>query len=166
MDVVNHHSKIPDKTCCLDLSDFNHAPLPIAFPPPKKGVYIIRVMKKGDAVDAIFKNVNALLVNFPWPYVREYIEDRMNRLKNIGDCPVIYIGGAGVKAGSKNTLQDRVQELANRHTISIPLWILVYFHWTLEYYWKVVDNPSDEENDLKKRYTAAHPRKRPALVVN
>ncbi|MCD6483902.1 MAG: hypothetical protein J7L47_02185 [Candidatus Odinarchaeota archaeon] len=93
--------------------------------------------------------------------VEEYVVGRVKRLSRIGECPVIYIGSAAPRKGSKNTLKGRYRELSNRHTIMSPYGS--YYGWELEYGWKTCNNPKEEENKLKEKYQKIH-NKLPALV--
>ncbi len=66
-----------------------------------------------------------------WDLAEKFLRSRLDRLVDIGDCPTIYIGSAGVHAESKNTLQGRYRELATRHTAQYPIWALLSSGWEL-----------------------------------
>ena len=89
---------------------------------------------------------------------------RIERLKRISQCPIIYIGGAGTQPGSRNTLKGRYTEFSGRHTAMYPIWILLYFGWKLQFGWKKTKQPENEEGEYKKKYRKAHQGKLPALV--
>ncbi|MGB9693695.1 MAG: hypothetical protein ACPLYF_02515 [Fervidobacterium sp.] len=152
--------------CCGDLFvDFIFEDLTNAKPPNEKGVYAIRVKSKSEAPpDIMIMKTRKLLSCVGWGLVVDFIMKRVERLSNIGNCPVIYIGSAGTQKGSRNTLRKRYEEFANRHTAMYPIWVLLYFGWKLEFGWKISANPLHDENELKRKYQTLHGGKLPALV--
>jgi len=40
-----------------------------------------------------------------WDLAEKFLRSRLDWLVDIGDCPTIYIGSAGMHAESRNTLQ-------------------------------------------------------------
>ncbi|GEM_PF-4615753 len=62
--------------------------------PQNKGVYVIRVRKRGKAIEEAISRLEAFLNESNWFPLMEHVSDRINRLKNIGNCPLIYIGAA------------------------------------------------------------------------
>ena len=125
---------------------------------------MIRVRVRGQTPDQIVRQVAQLVGKVDWPKVGNYILSRIGRLKNVSECPVVYIGSAGTRESSKNTLRGRHEEFSGRHTAMYPVWALLYFGWELEFGWKEYNNPKDAESDLKQRYAMKHVDKLPALV--
>jgi hypothetical protein len=152
--------------CCSNLfEDFYFEDLVSAKPPSEKGVYVIRVSSRGDVpVTAMIEKVKECTSRIGWDLVEKFVMNRLKRLKNIGKCPIIYIGSAGGQRGSKNTLKGRYKEFSNRHTAMYPIWVLLYFKWKLEFGWKTSKNPLIEENKVKRDYQTLHEGKLPALV--
>ena len=155
-----------NQKCCDDLfTEFEFQDLRNAEPPDEKGVYVIRVKRRGLSTIKIVEEIKQHLQGLKWELAKNYICSRIERLKKINQCPVIYIGSAGGKKGSKNTLKGRYEELAGRrHTVMYPILALLYFGWELEFGWKVDNNPSDLEEELKRKYRIRHNGKLPALV--
>jgi len=159
---MNRHNQ---GDCCDDLyTEFEFQDLRSASPPKKRGVYVIRVNKKGRCVTEIVEQVEPLVKSLNWEVVGRYIGDRISRLKEINQCPIIYIGSAGPHQNSKNTLKLRYQEFSGRHTATYPIWALLYFGWELELGWKEEHNPGNAETQLKQEYKQRHNNKLPALV--
>jgi len=152
--------------CCSNLfANFKFEDLTCAQPPAEKGVYVIKIKNKNNvSPNTMVNKTHALISKLGWRLVQDFIMDRVNRLKNIEDCPIIYIGSAGFQRGSRNTLIGRYTEFSGRHTIMYPIWVLLYFGWKLEFGWKVCDDPKLEEDQLKKQYKKLHSGKLPALV--
>jgi hypothetical protein len=124
------------QSCCSDLfTDFTFQDLVRARPPRVKGVYAIRVKTEGVKTNIIIDKTMTLVTGIGWDLVKTRVLSRVNRLKRIGQCPIIYIGSAGTQPGSRNTLQGRYREFSSRHTAMYPIWSLLYFGWKLEYGW-------------------------------
>ncbi len=153
------------ENCCNKLfADFKFQNIVDANPPEAKGVYVIRIKKRGKtSIEEMIRRTEKLVSKIGWKMVEEYVIGRVKRLSRIGKCPVIYIGSAAPRKGSKNTLKGRYRELSNRHTIMFPIWVLLYHGWQLEYGWKTCNNPKEEENKLKEKYKKMHS-KLPSLV--
>ena len=145
-------------------SDFTFAPLISANPPKEKGVYIIRVKNKGESIERIIENIQVLSQRLCWPIVSDMVDNRINRILKINECPIIYIVSASTRKSSNHTLNDRYRDFAGHHTAMFPLWALVYFGWTLEYGWKTDNKPRQFEEALKTDYRNLHEGKLPALV--
>jgi len=151
--------------CCQYLFEgFTFDEISRAQPPNKKGVYCIKIQKRGTSTDEIEKNIGSYISNLHWEMVQEYLLDRVHRIHNISECPIIYIGSAGTNAMSKHTLAGRYQDFKKRHTVQYPIWALLYFGWELQYGWKISDNPAETESQLKEQYRTRHNGKLPALV--
>ena len=82
--------------CCRDLFlDFSFDDISRAKPPKQKGVYCIKVIKRGLPTGDIEKEVANHISLLRWEMVEEYLVNRIHRLHNISLCPIIYIGSAG-----------------------------------------------------------------------
>ena len=156
----------PAGDCCNDLFDaFEFTRFQDAEPPKRKGVYVIRIHRRGTPAEEVHDKAIALAESIGWDVAGRFLRSRLNRLSKIGDCPTIYIGSAGTYAGSKNTLHGRYLELATRHTAKYPVWALLSSGWELQYGWMVVDeHPGSAEEALKGQYRMAHGGRLPALV--
>jgi len=153
------------ENCGLDLFlDFEFQDITCAQPPEEKGVYVIRVRKAGMPPEEIVQSLAPHVSRLRWEMAEKYLLDRIGRILNISDCPIIYIGSAGTNPGSRHTLAGRYQDLVRRHTIQFPVWALLYFGWELDFGWKVVERPGELERDLKERYETRQRRMPPALV--
>lgn len=154
-----------DLTCCGDLFDgFCFQDLRCAEPPNTKGVYVIRVGRRGQPVGEIIACVKRLIGELNWPQVGDFVLRRVRRLERIGQCPVIYIGSAGTSSDSRNTLLGRYKEFSGRHTAMYPMWALLYFGWELEFGWLETDKAGDLEAKTKEGYRQKHDGKLPAIV--
>jgi len=153
------------ENCCAGLyAEFKFEDLRSALLPKKRGIYVIKVRKEGNPAKEIVKPVKQIVENLKWKMVEKHILNRINRLKGINQCPTIYIGSAGYRENSKNTLNNRYKELSGRHTAMYPIWALLYFGWDLEFGWKEESNPKDAECQLKQEYKKKHGDELPALV--
>jgi len=151
--------------CCGELfSKFQFQNLPAAQPPNKKGVYAIRVNRRGKASCEIVAQVKQLVDKLGWSQVGGFILRRVRRLERIGECAIIYIGSAGTRQDSKNTLSERYKEFSGRHTAMYPIWALVYFGWKLEFGWIEEENAGRAETEIKEQYKQKHHGRLPALV--
>jgi hypothetical protein len=151
--------------CGMDLfADFTFEDIMKANPPEKKGVYVIKIKKRGMAPDKIISQLTTYITDLRWEMVEDYLTSRIARITNITECPVIYLGSAGTSHKSRHTLAGRYRDLASRHTAQYPLWALLYFDWELEYGWKVSDEPKELAAELKKKYRKRRKGKLPALV--
>lgn len=104
------------------------------------------------------------ITRLQWQVVIDKVCSKLSRLDAIGECPVIYIGSAGTRSESDNTLKGRYEEFADRHTAMYPLWALMYFGWELDYGWKTDAAPADLEKALKRKYRQQHHDLLPALT--
>lgn len=157
--------KKQDNCCNAAFSDFVFQDIRTAQPPKSKGVYVIRVKSKGLPVLEIIAYTEQTVAKLQWPMMTKNVLGRVKRIKNINQCPVIYIGSAGTHVRSKHTLLGRYNDFSGRHTVMYPLWVLLYFGWELEYGWRIEpDSPASLEEDLKQIYKQAHNGRLPALV--
>lgn len=151
--------------CCNKLfSDFTFQDLRKAEPPYSKGVYAVRISKRGKSAPEVASQIKQLIDGLTWPTVGDFILSRITRLERIGQCSIIYIGSAGTRKDSHNTLRGRYEEFAGRHTAMYPLWALAYFGWNLDFGWIVTKDAASAEKGLKNRYKARHGGTLPALV--
>jgi hypothetical protein len=151
--------------CCQDLFEgFTFDEISRSRPPARKGVYCIRIRKRGTPTEEIEAILADRIPGLRWGMVQDYLLDRIHRIHNIADCPVIYLGSAGTNANSRHTLAGRYQDFKKRHTVQYPLWALLYFGWDLDYGWMIADNPAEVESRLKQLYRDRHGGKLPALV--
>jgi len=152
--------------CCHNrFESFTFDEIRNASPPCQKGVYVVRIKARGAPTEKIIGDSARLVNDLKWANVGKYVMGRINRLVRISECPIIYIGSAGTKSGSKNTLQGRYQEFYTRHTAMYPLWALIYYEWNLEFGWLVeTHNPGSLEKSLKQVYRSDHSGAMPALV--
>ena len=127
-------------------------------PPNELGVYTIRINKAGEPVDCILKNTKQIIEKLEWNLVTVYMEKRINRISRIEECPYIYIGKAGGenKHNGQKGLYFRFQKFKNNHTAMMPLWVLLYFGWDLEYGYYICNDPQNIENELKISYKGIH----------
>lgn len=152
--------------CCANLfTEFEFQDLVSAEPPSKKGVYVIRIRSKSESTpEMMVEKTRQLVSRLGWGLVEKHIIDRVERIGRIGHCPIIYIGSAGTRPGSRNTLKGRYKEFLGRHTAMYPIWVLLYFDWKLEFGWTECDEPGREEDMLKRAYLKIHQGRLPALV--
>lgn len=151
---------------CVGIFDgFKFEPLLSAQPPQVKGVYVLRIKERGLAPSVIVEKIELVLGKMQWPSLDVVVRSNLKLLTKIGNCPTIYIGGAGVYRDSQNTLWGRYNEFSGRHTIMYCLWLLVYFGWRLEYGWVEDIHPKEREKELKREYVARHDHQLPALVT-
>lgn len=151
-------------SCDRIFSTFTFTDIDQAQPPRQRGVYVIRFRHQGSPIAEVVSQVETVVRQLRWPMVEAKMIDRIYRLTNIGDCPIIYIGSAGTRSASKNTLRGRYEEFAGRHTIMYPLWALRYFGWALDYGWNVEDDAGAAEATYKRIYRELHDSRLPALV--
>ena len=83
-----------------------------------------------------------------WKLIGDLLFNRINRLRKINNCQIIYIGR------SKN-LKRRYREFTGSHTIMYCVWMLLYFGWDLEYGWLVSEKPTVLEKELLEKYKQA-----------
>ncbi|MBE2199657.1 MAG: hypothetical protein IAE79_13665 [Anaerolinea sp.] len=161
-DLVN---KKQGNCCSAVFSDFVFQDIRNAHPPKSKGVYVIRIRSRGLATSEIVALTKQRVVKLQWSMLENNILGRVERIKNIGECPLVYIGSAGTHQNSKHTLFGRYRDFSGRHTAMYPLWALLYFGWELEYGWRIeTDSPASLEEDLKQIYKQTHNGRLPALV--
>ncbi len=151
--------------CCSSLfSSFVFQDIRNARPPERRGVYVIRVKRMGTPTEEIVRQVEQLVQGLGWSMVGDKVLNRIRRLEKVHHCSTIYIGSAGTRAESRNTLRGRYEEFSGRHTVMYPLWALLFFGWELEYGWREEASPDVAEGHLKEVYRRNHQGKLPALV--
>ena len=138
--------------------------------PNEPGVYVIRVIERGLNVESTISYLNDVLGRTKWYEFLRYVNSRLNRLRRIGDCPVIYIGStSGLRGvGAKSSIRSRYVDLAGRrHTAFFPILALLLAGWRLDYGFKTTNSHSEAkelEERLKKEYREIHGAL-PALVA-
>jgi hypothetical protein len=154
------------EACCSGLFEgFTFQDIRFASPPGTKGVYVIRIGRRGQPVAEVIRQAAQAVEHLNWPLVGKKMLNRIKRLARIGSCPVIYIGSAGPKRTSNYTLKGRYGDFAGRHTAMYPVWALLYCGWNLEYGWTEEDTPATLEESLKQRYRQRHGGRLPLLVA-
>ncbi|MHC4620367.1 MAG: hypothetical protein ACYTEQ_21670 [Planctomycetota bacterium] len=154
-----------ESTCCDNLfTSFTFQDIRDASPPNKRGVYVIRVKRRGRPIGEMIEQIEQIIRRLGWPVVGKRMRSRIKRLEKIVSCPTIYIGSAGTQPGSRHTLQGRYRDFAGRHTAMYPLWALLYFGWELDYGWREAENSAELEERLKRAYKQGHNDQLPALV--
>ena len=154
------------KDCGLDLFwDFTFEDITAAYPPDAKGVYVIQVRKPGLPPDEIMKSLESQPGLLEGEKARESLLKRIGRIQNIGDCPILFIGSSGARAGDRPTLKTRYRDLTRRHTARFPVRALLRFGWELDFGWKATENPRELEAELKEKYLNRGRRAPPALLV-
>jgi len=140
----------------LDLEEAESSRLP-----SMPGVYVIRIKKRGKDPVKIYSDFIKLVRASRWIEFERYIVSRLERLKRIEKCPIIYIGAA------PSSIKLRYRDLLGvRHTIHYPILALLIGGWRLEYGFRIVNTRKDAldlEKELKRRYREIHG-KLPALV--
>ena len=58
----------------------------------KRGIYAIRIRERGKPIDDVISFMGSFCSKTKWVPFNEYVLNRTDRLRNIGRCPVIYIG--------------------------------------------------------------------------
>ena len=128
------------------------------FPSKAKGVYVIRISKRGEPIEQIIFRAYEFIGKINWSAFEKFVLNRIHRLEEIRDCPVIYIGAA------PTSLQSRYDDLCGkRHTALYAVLALLFADWKLDFGWLEDDNPREKEKRLKQQYYSIHG-KLPALV--
>jgi len=60
----------------------------------KSGIYVIRIRERGKTINEAISFMESFCKKMKWVAFNEYVLDRTDRLRNIGECPIIYIGAA------------------------------------------------------------------------
>lgn len=115
------------------------------------GVYAIRIRKIGNDIIQVISDARKLSTKVEWKLFLEFFSDRIDRLERIVNCPIIYIGA------TNDSIQCRYEGLCGqRHTIFFPILALLINGWKLDFGWRLVDKPSEEEKSLKLQYKKIH----------
>jgi len=126
--------------------------------PKNRGVYAIRIRGRGKPVNDVILSMEDFCRKTEWVPFSEYVLDRTTRLKNIGECPLVYIGAA------PTSLRSRYSDLCGRrHTGFYPILALLMNGWRLDYEYFETEKPKQFEKSLKDRYEKIH-KSLPALV--
>jgi len=106
--------------CGMDLfTDFTFEDITKANPPQEKGVYVIKIKKRGLPPDEIISQLTTPITGLRWEMVQAYLTSRIAPITTITECPVIYPGSAGRGHTSRHTLAGRykILQAATRHNI-------------------------------------------------
>lgn len=121
--------------------------------PGVPGVYVIRVIEKGEDMEEAKRQLEDIILKASWKELIEYVNSRLRRVLRIRDCPVIYIGSTG-------NLRSRYKDLAGiRHTAFFPILALLLSRWNLDYGFKIASSKKEAEhleNELKRGYIDIH----------
>jgi hypothetical protein len=153
------------KNCGLDLFwDFQFEDIRTAKPPDAKGVYVIQVRTQGIPPDEIMENLESHPEHLEGEGERRNLLKGAGRIRNIGDCPILFIGSTGGRR-SQPTLKTRFRDLGRSHAARFPIRALLHFGWELDFGWKVTENPREVEAELKERYLNRGRRAPPSLAT-
>lgn len=126
--------------------------------PSRKGVYTIRISKRGEPIERIIARAHEFLAKLNWSTFENHVLSRVHRLREITDCPLIYIGAA------PTSLPSRYKDLCGkRHTAFYAIVSLLSAGWKLDFGWKEDKKPLQKEEQLKRQYSRVHG-KLPAIV--
>ncbi|MHA1594593.1 MAG: DUF7664 domain-containing protein [Candidatus Baldrarchaeia archaeon] len=121
--------------------------------PKEPGVYVIRIIKKGEETEKAKHKLEDVISKTNWKELISYVNSRLNRITRIENCPVIYIG-------STSDIRTRYRDLAGiRHTAFFPILALLLCGWELDYGFKTVPSKKDAkhlEDELKRKYEDLH----------
>lgn len=121
--------------------------------PKKPGVYVIRIIERGDDPMRAKYLLEDIILKTRWSELIKYVGNRLIRILQIRDCPVIYIG-------STESIRSRYKDLAGRrHTAFFPILALLLSGWKLDYGFKIVSSKSEAEQmerELKRKYICIH----------
>lgn len=138
-----------------ELRDLSSSVLPRA-----PGVYVLRIIEKGEDLEKSSETLLALAKRTRWTELLQYVESRLKRLNKVEDCPVVYVG-------STATLSGRLKDLAGRrHTAFFPLFVVLYSGWRVDYGFlkcSTIREAGKIEENLKHEYVKIHGNP-PALV--
>jgi len=80
----------PAGDCCNGLFDaFEFTRFQDAEPPKRKGVYVIRVHRRGMPVREVHEKAVCLAGSIGWDVASQFLCSRFDRLSEIGSCPTI-----------------------------------------------------------------------------
>ena len=119
------------------------------------GVYAIRYDSKGIDIDLTIQKTKNFFNQAQWGSLNDYVYNRLDRLKSIVDCPILYIGSApSIDAGG---LKSRYRDLCGRrHTIFYPVLALLTAGWNLQWGFNKTDRPKMMEKELVDSYREIH----------
>jgi len=122
---------------------------------PETGVYAIRCANKGLDIDQTIQKTKDFFGQAQWESLNSYVFNRLNRIKSIQDCPIIYIGSApSIKAGG---LKSRYKDLSGRrHTIFYPVLALLIAGWGLQWGILPTKEPKVMEKEIVREYNKIH----------
>ena len=119
--------------------------------PKSSGVYAIRTRKRGSKVKEVIEKVYDYLKRTEWHPFMDFVNNRLERVTTISDCPIIYIGAA------PTGLMARYNDLCGqRHTVFFPILALLLSEWQLDYGYVEAIEAKREEAQLKTQYRRVH----------
>ena len=126
------------------------------------GIYAIKYRAKGLGIKQTIKKTKDFFNQAQWDSSHSYIFNRIDRIEDIRDCPVIYLGSApSVKSDG---LRSRYTDLCGRrHTIFYSILALLVAGWDLQWGFLKTENPREMEKEIAYNYLEIHDRY-PALV--
>lgn len=102
--------------------------------PSKPGVYVIRVIKRGESLIKVKLRLDEIILQAGWDKLNRYVASRLVRIFRIKYCPLIYLG-------STDNIKLRFKDLAGRrHTAFFPILALMLSKWRLDYGFKMVSS--------------------------
>ena len=122
------------------------------------GVCAIRIRQRNNSIENVILNTINLFQKSNWEPLLSHISNRMDRLRNIKKCPIIYLGAA--PSGLRNRYKDLC---GRRHTVFFPILALLLDDWKLDFGWHKTNEALKNEIKLKEQYYQIH-RFYPALV--
>lgn len=122
---------------------------------PETGVYAIRYNSKGLDIDQTIQKTKDFFIKAQWGSLNDYVFNRLDRLRSIVDCPILYIGSApSIDAGG---LKSRYKDLCGRrHTIFYPVLALLVAGWNLQWGRNKTVKPKMVEKELVDSYREIH----------
>ena len=115
------------------------------------GVYVVRIRERNNSVENVISNTINLFQKSHWEPLLNHISNRINRLRKIKDCPIIYIGAA--PSGLRNRYKDLC---GRRHTVFFPILALLLDDWKLDFGWHETNEALKNEMKLKEQYYQIH----------
>jgi len=133
--------------CGMDLfTDFTLEDITKATLPEEKGVYIIKITKRGLPPDEIIRQLTTRIAGLRWEMVEAFLTSRIARISNLTGCRSSTSAQQvrAKRAGTRLRGGTGILRAAIRH--SIRSFALLSFGWELEYGWKVSDKPKELES--------------------
>ena len=146
-----------EQNCSLDIfNDFKYQDIRRAQPPEKPGVFIIKVRKRGTDECDISNEFMGDINKIKWEAMQNSFSYRLDKIGEMSNCPILYIGHAGTNSESRQTLAGKYRELAYCHQTQYYVWALLKYNWKLDFGWKVNDYPKKYAAELKTEFVKHH----------